>query len=151
MPRWNPGPARRRPTQVLSATCGSFHVVILQEVSDHAPHVTDQFHCSTKTLFSPTPSPLQAQGLLLCAACFGARPAADSPSVTFCSVHIHNKVAKKRDAATPLLRRLHAHMVRDEVDFIGRDFNMSTFSTTGDVLSRTTSFQLPVTPTLGEH
>ena len=27
---------------------------------------------------------------------------ADSPTVTFCSVHVHNKVAKKRDASTSL-------------------------------------------------
>ena len=30
-----------------------------------------------------------------------------SPTVTFCSVHIHNVVAKKRDASTDLLQRLH--------------------------------------------
>ena len=35
-----------------------------------------------------------------------------SPTVTFCSVHIHNVVAKKRDASTDLLRRLHAHMLQ---------------------------------------
>ena len=30
-----------------------------------------------------------------------------TPTVTFCSVHIHNVVAKKRDASTELLQRLH--------------------------------------------
>ena len=29
-----------------------------------------------------------------------------SPTVTFCSVHIHNVVVKKRDASTELLQRL---------------------------------------------
>ena len=33
-----------------------------------------------------------------------------SKTVTFCSVHLHNVVAKKRDAATSLLQRLYAHM-----------------------------------------
>ena len=60
----------------------------------------------------------------------------DSPTVTFCSVHIHNVVAKKRDASTDLLRRLHAHMLQHNVDFIGSDFNMSAFSTVGDVFCR---------------
>ena len=42
-----------------------------------------------------------------------------SPTVTSCSVHIHNVVAKKRGASTDLLRRLHAHMVQHNVDFTG--------------------------------
>ena len=50
-----------------------------------------------------------------------------SPTATFCSVHIHNVVAKKRDASTDLLRRLHAHMLQHNVDFIGCDFNTSAF------------------------
>ena len=58
-----------------------------------------------------------------------------TPAVTFCCVHIHNIVAKKRDASTDLLRRLHAHMTLHEVDFIGGDFNMSAFSTVGDVFA----------------
>ena len=58
-----------------------------------------------------------------------------TPAVQFCSVHIHNVVAKKRDASTDLLRRLHAHMQQHNVDFIGGDFNMSAFSTVGDVLA----------------
>ena len=48
-----------------------------------------------------------------------------SPTVTFCSVHIHNVVAKKRDASTELL---HGKMLEYKVDFIGGDFNMSAFS-----------------------
>ena len=57
-----------------------------------------------------------------------------TPTVTFCFVHIHNVVAKKRDASTDLLR-LHAHMLQHNVDFIGGDFNMSAFSSVGDVFS----------------
>ena len=50
-----------------------------------------------------------------------------SPTVTFCSVHIHNVVAKKRDASTELLLRLYGYMREHNVDFIGGDFNMSAF------------------------
>ena len=58
-----------------------------------------------------------------------------SPFVTFCSVHIHNVVAKKRDASTELLQRLYGYMREHNVDFIGGDFNMSAFSTVGDVFT----------------
>ena len=58
-----------------------------------------------------------------------------TPMVTFCSVHIHNVVAKKRDTSTDLPRRLHGYMKQHNVDFIGGDFNMSAFSTVGDVFS----------------
>ena len=47
-----------------------------------------------------------------------------TPTVTFCPVHIHNVVAKKR-----------GYMHQHNVDFIGGDFNMSAFSTVGDVFS----------------
>ena len=56
-----------------------------------------------------------------------------TPTVTFCSVHIHNVEAKKRDASTDLLRRLHGYMKQHNVDFIGGDFNMSAFCTVGDL------------------
>ena len=59
------------------------------------------------------------------------------PTVTFCSVHIHNAVAKKRDASTDLPRRLEGHTKQRNVDFIGGDFNMSAYSTVGDVFSDT--------------
>ena len=45
----------------------------------------------------------------------------DFPTVAFYSVHIQNKVASEREAATSLLRRFHAHM--------------SAFSTVGDMSS----------------
>ena len=43
VPQWNPGPARRNPTKIIAATCGRFHAVILQEATDHVPHISDQF------------------------------------------------------------------------------------------------------------
>ena len=58
-----------------------------------------------------------------------------SPTVTFCSAHIHNVVAKKRDASTELIQFLHSKMLEYKVDFIGGDFNMSAFSTVSDVFS----------------
>ena len=57
------------------------------------------------------------------------------PTVTFCSVHIHNVVAKKRDASTELLQRLCGYIREHNVDFTGGDLNMSAFSTVGDVFS----------------
>ena len=45
--QWNPGPARRHPTNILAAACGRFHAVILQEASDHVPHTSDQFIAHT--------------------------------------------------------------------------------------------------------
>ena len=58
-----------------------------------------------------------------------------TPAVTFCSVHINNVVAKKRDASTDPLRRLHGYMMQHNVDFMGDDFNMSFFSTVDDVFA----------------
>ena len=45
--QWNPGLARRNPTNIVSAACGKFHAVILQEASDHVPHISDQFMAYT--------------------------------------------------------------------------------------------------------
>ena len=45
--QWNPGPARRNPTDIVSAACGKFHAVVLQEASDHVPHISDQFMAYT--------------------------------------------------------------------------------------------------------
>ena len=126
--QWDPRPARRNPTQIIAATCGRFHAVILQEASDHVPHISDQFLAYTgntdltillnKDTFEPNPAVfalheastsketwrkviLIVRGLL-------RRPSlSGTATVTFCSVHIDNIVAKKRDASTDLLRRLH--------------------------------------------
>ena len=45
--QWNPDPARRNPTNIVSAACGKFQAVILQEASDHVPHISEQFLVST--------------------------------------------------------------------------------------------------------
>ena len=154
--QWNPGPARRNPTNIVSAACGKFHAVILQEASDHVPHISDQFMAYTgntdlaillnKDTFEPDPIVLTFKAdstskgtwcmVLLIVRGLLRRPSlSGSPTVTFCSVHIHNVVAKKRDASTELLQRLHGYMREHNVDFIGGDFNMSAFSTVGDVFT----------------
>ena len=154
--QWNPGPARRNSTNIIAAACGKFHAVILQEASDHVPHISDQFLAYTgntdlaillnKDTFEPDPTVLAFKedatsqntwGMaLLIVRGLGRRPSlSGTPTVTFCSVHIHNVVAKKRDASTELLHRLHGCMKEHNVDFIGSDFNMSAFSTVGDVFA----------------
>ena len=154
--QWNPGPARRNPTNIVSAACGKFHAVILQEDSDHVPHISDQFLAYTgntdlaillnKDTFEPDPTVLTFKAdstskgtwgmVLLIVRGLLRRPSlSGSPTVTFCSVHIQNVVAKKRDASSELLQRLHGCMREHNVDFIGGDFNMSAFSTVGDVFT----------------
>ena len=44
---------------------------------------------------------------------------------------------QKRDASTELLQRLHGYMKEHNVNCIGGDFNMSAFSTVGEVFSDT--------------
>ena len=44
---------------------------------------------------------------------------------------------RNRDASTELLQRFHGYMREHNVDFIGGDFNMSAFSTVGDVFTDT--------------
>ena len=154
--QWNPGPARRNHTNIVSAACGKFHAVILHEASDHVPHISDQFRAYTdntdlaillnKDTIEPDPTVLTykvdstSKGtwgmFLLIVRGLLRRPSlSGSPTVTFCSVHIHYVVAKKRDASTELLQRLYGYMKEDNVDFIGGDFNMSAFSTVGDVFT----------------
>ena len=38
--QWNAGTARRQPTQLVTAMCGAFNGVLLQEAADHVPHVS---------------------------------------------------------------------------------------------------------------
>ena len=156
--QWNPGPARRNPTNIVSAACGKFHAVILQEASDHVPHISDQFKAYTgntdlaillnKDTFEPelivltfkadsTSKGTWGMVLLIVRGLLRRPSLSGTPTVTFCSVHIHHVVAKKRDASTDLLRLLHGYMKQHNVVFIGGDFNMSAFSTVGDVFSDT--------------
>ena len=154
--QWNPGPAHRNPTNITAAACGKFNAVILQEASDHVPHISDQFIAYTgntdlaillnKDTFEPDPVVLAFKEdstskstlgmVLLIVRGLLRRPSlSGTPTVTFCSVHIHNVVAKKRDASTEPLQRLHGFLKEHNVDFIGCDFNMSALSTVGDVFS----------------
>ena len=147
---------RRNPTNIIAATCGRFHAVILQEASDHVPHISDQFIANTGNTdlamllnmdtFEPDPAVFafkeastskDARGtVLLIVRGLLCRPSlSGTPTVTFCSVHIHNVVDKKRDASTDLLRPLHGYMQQYNVVFIGGNFNMSAFFTVGDVFS----------------
>ena len=156
--QWNPGPARKNPTNIIAAACGRFHAVILQEASNHILHISDQFIAHTgntdlaillnKDTFEPeamvfalkedsTSKGTWGMVLLIVRGLLRRPSLSGTPTVTFCSVHIHNVVAKKRDASTNLLRRLHGYMLQHSVDFIGGDFNMSTLSTVGDVFSDT--------------
>ena len=103
--QWNPGPARRNPTNIVSAACGKFHAVILQEASDHVPHTSDQFMAYTgntdlaillnKDTFEPDPIVLTFKvdstskgtwGMILHIVCKGNKPCT-SYSRTFT---IHN-------------------------------------------------------------
>ena len=149
--QWNPGPAN-----IVSAACGKFHAVILQEASDHVPHISAYFLAYTentdlaillnKDTFEPDPfvtsfkvdsTSKNTWGMvLLIVRALLRRPSlSGSPTVTFCSAQNHNVVAKKRDASTELLQFLHSKMLEYKVDFIGGDFNMSAFSTVSDVFS----------------
>ena len=105
--QWNPGPARRNPTNIVSAACGKFHAVILQEATDHVPHISDQFRAYTdntdlaillnKDTFEPDPTVLTFKAdstnkgtwgmVLLIVRGLLRRPSlSGSPTVTFCSV-----------------------------------------------------------------
>ena len=79
-----------------------------------------------------------------------AGPRAGAPkTVTFCSVHLHNVVAKKRDAATSLLQRLYAHMKLLDVDIVGGDFNMAVKGPVADVFSDAEFMGTRIVPVMG--
>ena len=148
---WNPGPARRNPTQIIATTCGRFHAVILQEATTFLTSPTSSLRtlatrtspsCSTRTPLSPilrfspfneasTSTHTRGMVLLIVRGLLRRPSLSGTPPVTFCSVHIHNVVAKKRGASTDLLRRLRGYMHQHIVDFVGGDFNMSAFSSVG--------------------
>ena len=141
---------------LVTAMCGAFNAVLLQEAQDHVPHISTQFDTCTdgdglaillntdtflpdavkfpiteestsKSTWSLTA--LVVRGLL-------RRPTIGAPpTLTLCSVDPRNVFAKKRDAATVLLRRLRAHMVRLDVDIVGGDFNMAVNGPVADALN----------------
>ena len=154
--QWNAGAARRQPTPLVTAMCGAFNAVLLPEAADHVPHVSDQFSTYTdgnnlaillnKETFLPNADkyPIAEEstskntwGLTaLVVRRHLRRPPVGAPkTVTLCSVHLHNVIAKKCDAATSLLQRLYAHMKMLDVDFIGGDFNMAVRGPVADVFS----------------
>ena len=142
--QWNAGSARHQPTQLVTAMCGAFNAVLLQEARDHVQHISDKFQVYTndddlaillnrdtflpnapKVLISEESASKATWGLkALVVRGHLRRPPLGAPkTVTLCTAHLHNVVAKKHDAATSLLQRLYAHAKLLEVDFIGGDFN----------------------------
>ena len=142
--QWNAGAARRQPTQLVTAMCGAFNAVLLQEARDHVQHISDQFDVYTdggdlaillnRDTFLPgavmfpiieettSKTTWGLKALVVCG--YLRRPPVGGPkSVTLCTVHLHNVVAKTRDAATSLLQRLYAHMMLLGVELVGGDFN----------------------------
>ena len=62
--QWNPGPARRNPTNIVSAACGKFHAVILQEGPSRTSLISSLCPLAIRTLLScsiKTPSNLILQ------------------------------------------------------------------------------------------
>ena len=107
--QWNPGPTRRNPTNIIAAACEKFHAVILQEASDHVPHISDYFIGCTgntdlaillnKDTFEPDPMVFAfkedstSQGtwgiVLLIVRGLLRRPSlSGTPTVTFCHKHL---------------------------------------------------------------
>ena len=144
------------PTQLITAVCGALNAVLLQVALDHVPHISDQFNTYSdegglaillnKDTFLPdaVKYPIIEEstsrttwGLTALVVCGHLRrpPVGAPKTVTFCSVHLHNVVANKRDAATSLLQRLYAHMKLFDVDFVGGDFNMAVKGPVADVFS----------------
>ena len=131
--------------------------MILQEAGDHVPHISEHFYTYTDgndlanllnkdTLVSGRRGLTHLRGLHkqrhmeTCSSCCTWLATAPLVLLTLpqsrsAQLHIHNNVPKNRDASTSLLQRLREHMILRCVDFIGGDFNMSAFSTLGDVFS----------------
>ena len=154
--QWNAGAARRQPTRLVTAMCGAFDAVLLQEARDYVQHISDQFKVYTddddlamllnRDTFLPdaVKNPTMEEStstttwwlkaLVVCGHL--RRPPVGSPkTITLCTVHLHNVVAKKRDAATSLPQRFYAHMKLLEVDFVGGDFDRAAKGTIADVFS----------------
>ena len=112
--QWNAGAARRQPTQLVTAMCGAFNVVLLQEAADHVPHVSDQFNTNTdgdnvaillnKDTFLPNADKYPIAERSTSKNTWGLaalvvrghlrRPPIGAPkTVTVCSVHLYNVVA----------------------------------------------------------
>ena len=118
--------------------------MLLQEARDHVQHISDQFQVYTddedlaillnRVTFLPesvkypiieestSKTTWGLEALVVCGHL--RRPPIGAPkTITLCTVHLHDVVAKKRDAATSLLQPLYEHMKLLEVDFVGGDFD----------------------------
>ena len=150
--QWNAGAACRQPTQLVTAMCGAFNAVLLKEARDHVQHISDQFQVYTNDddlaillnrdtflldAIIEESSSKTTWGLKALVVCGHLRrpPIGALKTITLCTVHLHNVVAKKRDAATALLQRLYAHMKLLKVDFVRGDFNRAAKSIVADVFS----------------
>ena len=138
----NAGAARRQPTRLATAMCGAFNAVLLQEARDHVQHISDLFQVCTDDDDLAYPiieesTSKTAWGLKALVVCGHLRrpPVGAPKTVTFCTVHLHNVVAKKRDTATSILQRLYVHMKLLEVDFVGGDFNSAAKGIIADVFN----------------
>ena len=153
--QWNPGPARKYLVILSPQHVGSsmrlFYrkPAIMFRTSDQFMAFTDNTDLAillNKDTFEPdlivltfkadsTSKGTSGMVLLIVRGLLRRPSITGSPTVIFCSAHIHNVVAKNRDASTELLQFLHGYMREHNVDFIGGDFNMSAFSTVSDVFS----------------
>ena len=154
--QWNAGAARRQPTRLATAMCGAFNAVMLQEAHDHVQYISDQFQVYTdaddlailfnrdtflpdtvKCLFIEESTSKTTWGLKALVVCGHLRrpPMGAPKTITLCTVHLHDVVAKKRDAATSLLQRFYAHLKLLEVDVVGGNFNRAARGTIADVFS----------------
>ena len=155
MLQWNPGPARKNSTQIQPAVCGRSHVVILQQASDHAPLVSDQFVTYTggtdlamllnKNTFEPdaavavinesstSKDTWERWPHWLFGDCYAAHLSRELLRSHSALSTFTMSWPEKRDASTSLLQALHAHVLQHNVHFIGGDFNVSAHSTVGHV------------------
>ena len=124
--QWNPSPARRHPTKINSKSCTKPVITspTSRTNSQRTRVIRTSPSCSTGTLLSPTVFAFQEASsskdtwsmVVLVVRGLLRRPSlSGSPTVTFCSLHIHNVVAKKRDASADLLRRQPAHLLQHNV------------------------------------
>ena len=135
--QWNAGGARLRPTQLVTATCGSSNAVLLHDVHDHVPYTSDQFDTYTDDgglaiLFEHVPA-------LRCEVPDHreqdhAEPHSTgcpwSPAKTPCwrardALGLFGPPAQRRCQEARRSHFLHAHTVRLDVDFVGGDVNMA--------------------------
>ena len=123
-------------------------------LTSHGPrHPAQQGHlraqsCDLRLFLKRRPAKIHGAWCYSSFEAFCAALLSQAPHGHVFSVHIHNVGAKKREASIDLLRRLHGYMHQHNVDFIGGDFNMSAFSTVGDVFSDP-EFAAPATRTCG--